>query len=65
MKYFISTSETGFELKMLSRFDVELLIGQISYKQKADIYNYSNNYDVEPKGCLTRRASVLSSEEER
>ena len=30
---------------MLQKFDVELLIGQVSYKQKADIYNIYNGYD--------------------
>jgi len=39
LQYFISSQETGFELKMLEKFDVELLIGQLSYKQRADIYN--------------------------
>ena len=43
--YFISTQETGFELSMLKDYDVELLIGQISYKQKADIYNITKGYD--------------------
>ena len=38
-KYFVSSQETAFELQLLTRFDFELLIGQISYKQKADIYN--------------------------
>ena len=38
-KYFLSSQETGIELSMLQMFDVELLIGQVSYKQKADIYN--------------------------
>uniref|UniRef100_A0A1X7TCX0 CxC5 like cysteine cluster associated with KDZ domain-containing protein n=1 Tax=Amphimedon queenslandica TaxID=400682 RepID=A0A1X7TCX0_AMPQE len=37
LQYFISSQETGFELKMLQHFDTELLIGQLSYKQKADI----------------------------
>ena len=49
LKYFISTQETGFELQMLKNYDVELLIGQISYKQKADIYNITNGYDVTKK----------------
>ena len=31
---------------MLQKFDVELLIGQVSYKQKADIYNIYNGYDT-------------------
>ena len=51
MEYFISSSETAFELKMLSKFDAELLLGQISYSQKASIYNYTNNYEIQPKRC--------------
>ena len=51
MQYFVSSSETAFEVKMLVKFDAELLLGQISYKQKADIYNYSHSYEVEPKRC--------------
>ena len=53
-KYFLSTQETGFELSMLQRFDVELLIGQISYKQKASIYNITNGYDDTKKERGTR-----------
>ena len=41
----------AIEMKMLSKFDVELLLGHISYKQKADIYNYGNSYEVEPKNA--------------
>ena len=44
--YFVSSSETAFELAVLKRFDVELLIGQMSYNQKAEIYNYCNGYPV-------------------
>ena len=51
LPYFLSSQETGFELEMLRKFDVELLIGQISYKQKADIYNISNGYDATKKQC--------------
>ena len=50
---FLSSQETGFEMKMLSDFDVELLIGQISYKQKSDIYNISKGYDTTRKICTT------------
>ena len=53
LPYFLSSQETGFEMKMLNQFDVELLIGQISYKQKADIYNVSNGYDNAKKVCTT------------
>ena len=31
-KYFLSTQETGFEVSFLQKFEVELLIGQVSYK---------------------------------
>ena len=51
LPYFLSSQETGFELEMLRKFDVELLIGQISYQQKADIYNISNGYDATKKQC--------------
>ena len=54
LPYFLSTQETGFELAMLKHFDVELLIGHISYMQKADIiYNISNGYDTTKKECST------------
>ena len=47
--YFLSSQETGFKLSMLQKFDVKLLIGQVSYKQKADIYNVYNGYDATKK----------------
>ena len=34
LPYFLSSQETSFEMKMLNDFDVELLIGQISYQKK-------------------------------
>ena len=49
--YFMSSSETSFELGMLQKFDAELLLGQISYSQRAEIYNYSHRYPVQPKTC--------------
>ena len=45
LPYFISSQETAFETKFLMKFNAEMLIGQISYKQKADIYNYQNGYE--------------------
>ena len=47
LQYFVSTRETGFEVALLKLFDVEILIGQLSYKQKADIYNYHHGYDYQ------------------
>ena len=45
-KWLLSTRETGFDMKFLHNFDAELLIGQVSYHQKADIYNYQNEYNT-------------------
>ena len=46
LPYFLSSQETGFEMAMLKHFDVELLIGQLSYKLKTNIYNLSHGYDT-------------------
>ena len=40
LDFFVSTSETATEMSMLRKLDAELLLGHLSYKQKADIYNY-------------------------
>ena len=53
LPYFVSSQETGFEMKILKQFDVELLIGQVTYKQKADIYNIVNGYDSTRKVSST------------
>lgn len=37
---FMSSRETAFTMEMMKRLDKEILIGQLSYKQRADIYNY-------------------------
>ena len=49
LPYFISTSKTGFSLSLLEKFDCELLLGQLSYKQKCDIYNCFHKCDVTRK----------------
>jgi hypothetical protein len=40
LPFFMSTCKTGFELKLIKEFNAELLIGQVSYNQRCDIYNY-------------------------
>ena len=45
MEYFLSTRETAFEMSVLKQFDIEILIGQLSYKQRSDIYNIKHGYD--------------------
>lgn len=58
-EYFVSSSETAFELGMLKRFDAELLLGRISNSQKAEIYNYSHGYPVLPKKCSTLKKDEI------
>ena len=43
-EYFLATRETAISINMLRRFDKEVLIGQLSYKQRADIYNDVHGY---------------------
>ena len=53
LPYFLSSQETGFETAFLKQFDIELLIGQMSYYQKADIYNVTKEYDTTKKKSST------------
>ena len=45
LPYFMSSRETAISMDMLRRLDKEILIGQVSYKQRADIYNDVHGYD--------------------
>lgn len=40
LPYFLSSRETGFSYEILKQLDANIMIGQISFKQQADIYNY-------------------------
>lgn len=62
-KYIVSTADTAFELTMLKKYDAELFLGQVSYSQKADIYNYSNGYPVPFKQCTTLDKEELPNRE--
>ncbi len=44
LPYFVSTQKTAFSVTLLQNYDAELLIGQVSYKQRANIYNYVHGY---------------------
>jgi len=55
LPYFVSTSKSGFAMAFLERFDAELLLGQVSYKQKSDIYNYYHKYERTKKTLSERR----------
>ena len=64
-KYFMSSQETAFDLQLLVRFDVQLLIGQTSYKQTAEIYNIIHGYDDTKKSCTHVHDSGSSSDEDK
>ena len=49
LHYFVSTRETAFEMSLLEQFDIEILIGQLSYKQRSEIYNMKHGYDKAKK----------------
>lgn len=42
LQYFSSSRDTFFSLDILQQADAHVLIGQLSFKQQADIYNYSH-----------------------
>ena len=54
LPYFISTSMTAFATSFMEQFDADLLLGQIAYKQKADIYNYYHKYEQVEKSQTMR-----------
>lgn len=45
LPYFMCSRETGFSVSNLKQFDAECLLGQISYKQGAEIYNDYHGYN--------------------
>ena len=42
-QYFVSSREPAFSMKLL-RFDSQVLLGQMSFKQCAEVYNYLHDY---------------------
>ena len=49
LPYFLSTTMTAFATRMLTTLSAEILLGQMSYRQKTDIYNYIHDYDAATK----------------
>ena len=49
LPYFVSSRETVFSLSLLNCFNAEILLGQMSFKQCADVYNHINGYDTKSK----------------
>lgn len=50
LPYFLSSNMTAFETRILKKLSAELLIGQVSYRQRSEIYNYTHQYDFTSKG---------------
>ena len=40
LPYFVSSRETAFSTKLMKRFDAQILMGQQSFKQCAEVYNH-------------------------
>lgn len=53
LPYFISSRDTVFSMILLHRFHSEILLGQLSFKQCADIYNHIHkcNYSLSGSEC--------------
>ena len=49
LTYFLSSNVTAFQMKIMHSLSAEILLGQLSYKQKAEIYNYLHGYDSSTK----------------
>ncbi len=61
--YFMSSDLTVFQSKLLHGLTAEVLLGQISYRQRSDIYNYVHGYDSARKQSVST-ASHESDDEE-
>ena len=60
LPYFLSSTMTAFETEMLHHLTAEILLGQITYHQKADIYNYIHGYDTTNKGVNQAVYNLIS-----
>ena len=58
--FFLSTQQTAFSMRLLRNFNSELLIGQISYNQKANIYNTIHGHN----GRLMKTRSAKKGDSE-
>ena len=43
-EYLLCSNITGFKIEMLRKFELEILIAKMSFKEKADIYNDYHSY---------------------
>jgi len=62
LPFFMSSNMTAFQMKMLQCLTAEILIGQLSYKQKTDIYNLCHGYDSHLKKSVPCRLPTLTED---
>lgn len=55
LPYFVSSRESVFSMDALKRFSGEILLGQLSFKQCADVYNFLHKYTQQPLSHLSSR----------
>lgn len=46
-EYLLCSGKTAFEIRMLKKFEIEILLGKLSFKEKADIYNDVHEYHMD------------------
>ena len=59
LEYFLSSRDTGFSLEILRQMDANTMIGHLSFKQQASIYNYTNGYQNMEAKLLSRYVKNL------
>lgn len=47
LPYFVSSRETVLSMRLLQRFNANIVISQLSFKQCADVYNFLHDYTLE------------------
>ena len=47
LPYFVSSRETVFSMKLLHQVNANIVIGQLSFKQCADVYNFTHEYTTD------------------
>ena len=54
LSYFVSSRDTAFSLQILQQAEANVLIGQLSFQQQADMYNYIHSYSQCSSAQITR-----------
>ena len=46
MPYFVSARKNVLSIALMRHFEAKVLLGQLSFKQCAEVYNYLHNSDL-------------------